>query len=78
MNFLQNVLYSLHVIRKTQKNIVETEAPLELWSMVDTMSPQYVFYWIAVGNKKLPIQKVVCKIEKVEWRSCIQNTKLCI
>jgi hypothetical protein len=27
--------------------------------MVDTMSPQYVFYGIAVGNKKLPIQKVV-------------------
>ena len=44
--------------------------------MVDTMSPQYVFYWIAVGNKKLPIQKVVCKIEKVEWKKLytkIQN-----
>jgi hypothetical protein len=57
---------------ETQKNGAETEAPVELWSMVDTMSPQYVSYWIAVGNKKLPIQKVVCKIEKVEWKkSCV-------
>jgi hypothetical protein len=41
---------------------------VELWSVVDTMSQRYVSYWIAVGNKKLPIQKVVCKIEKVEWK----------
>jgi hypothetical protein len=43
--------------------------------MVDTMSPQYVFYWIAVGNKKLPIQKVVCKIEKVEWKKLYTKYK---
>jgi hypothetical protein len=48
---------------------------LELWSMVDTMSPQYVFYWIAVGNKKLPIEKVVCKIEKVEWKKLYTKYK---
>ena len=47
---------------KDKKNGAETEAPVELWSVVDTTSPQYVFYWIAVGYKKLPIQKVVCKI----------------
>jgi hypothetical protein len=43
--------------------------------MVDTMSPQYVFYWIAVGNEKLPIQKVVCKIEKVEWKKLYTEYK---
>jgi N-acetyl-anhydromuramyl-L-alanine amidase AmpD len=32
------------------------------------MSPQYVFYWIAVGNKKLPI-------EKVEWKKLYTKYK---
>jgi hypothetical protein len=48
---------------------------VELWSVVDTMSPQYVSYWIAVGNKKLPKQKDVCKIEKVEWKKLYTKYK---
>ena len=62
------------MIRNT-KNGAKTEVPVELWSVVDTMSPQYVSYWIAVGNKKLPIQKVVCKIEKVEWKKLYTKYK---
>jgi hypothetical protein len=48
---------------------------VELWSVVATMSPQYASYWIAVGNKKLPIQKVVCKIQKVEWKKLCTKYK---
>jgi hypothetical protein len=60
------------------KNGAETEAPLELWSMVDTMSPQYVFIGLRLEIKSYQYKKLYVKYKKLNGKSCIQNTKLCI
>ena len=67
----------VHPVKQQARNFFACKNSTLLWSVVDTMSPQYVSYWIAVGNKKLAIQKVVCT-QKLNGKSCIQNTKLCV